>query len=653
MWKRLASVIEAEIARLEKIELLDKEAADHRAFAEDRARLFVGRRSMLDTIASYLQDADRHPLGVWGESGSGKSALMAKAIADCESRIVDCEIVFRFIGATPASSDGRSLLESLCRQITRTYGGDEETIPTDYKELVKEFGERLNVATRQKPLIVFLDALDQLSDADHARSLIWLSAELPEHVRPVVSTLPGECKTAIERKLPSASLKKLAPMPKEEADDLLKAWLSEAGRTLQPDQRREVLSKFALSAIAEGETSGAKKEHGMPLYLKLAFEEARRWKSYTQIVPLTPTNPGRKARRLHVQSDLCACAMTYEQDSKSENAPCIAFASFSPDAKILITASLEGVLAEWDASTGQRVRVLLDPDGIDDAPAPSVFSIVDGQEVEAEFRLERLSECMRGSSLLSVCFSPDGQYFAVGAANGAVVVWNTESRGELLYWLAHQSPAHPSEVVALDISPDGQWLAAGSSEQGGTSLRVWKLWEARPAIGNEAFSDGGHVCGVSSVCFSPDSCFLVAGGFTLSGYTGPLIYSLETKQRVGSLLYDMTHALQYSPDGKLIATGDDFGTVSTWDVETRTRIHKMRAHRRFVTSVHFSPDGRRLASGSRDGGVKIWDVGTGDQLEEYSFEGIILAFRFSVDGRVLYVAEAAKGSDHPNIHRLA
>lgn len=291
-WKRLASVIEDEIARLEKIELLDKEAADHRAFAEDRARLFVGRRSMLDTIATYLQGADLHPLAVWGESGSGKSALMAKAIADCESRIADREIVFRFIGATPASSDGRSLLESLCRQITRTYGGDEAAIPTDYRELVKEFSERLKLATPQKPLIVFLDALDQLSDADHARNLIWLPAELPEHVRLVVSTLPGECKTAIERKLPSASLKKLEPMPREEADELLKAWLSEAGRTLQPPQREEVLRKFALSAIAEGETSGAKKEHGMPLYLKLAFEEARRWKSYTPVVELTPSIPG-------------------------------------------------------------------------------------------------------------------------------------------------------------------------------------------------------------------------------------------------------------------------------------------------------------------------------------------------------------------------
>jgi NACHT domain- and WD repeat-containing protein len=290
VWKRLATVIEEEIKRLKSIEPLEKEIADHDAFAEDRARVFIGRRSMLDEIARYLDGSDRQPLAVWGESGSGKSALMAKAVANFESRIANRAIAYRFIGATPASSDGRSLLESLCRQVTRIYGGDEATIPTDYRELVKEFGGRLQLATAQKPLIVFLDALDQLSNADHARNLIWLPAELPEHVRLVVSTLPGECKTALERKLSSA-LVKLEPMPREEAEELLETWLTEAGRALQGPQRDEVLGKFEASAAAAEEGSTADKG-GMPLYLKLAFEEARRWKSYTPAVDLAPDIAG-------------------------------------------------------------------------------------------------------------------------------------------------------------------------------------------------------------------------------------------------------------------------------------------------------------------------------------------------------------------------
>ena len=291
VWRRLARVILEEIARLEKIEVLEKEITDHKEFAENRARSFIGRESLLKTILDYVGRDDRHPLGVWGESGSGKSALMAKAIADCESRIANCEIVARFIGATPASSDARSLLESVCRQVTRIYGADEATIPTDYKELVKELPQRLALAKSDQPLVVFLDALDQLSDADHARNLIWLPSELPEHVRLVVSTLPGECKTTLERKIPS-SLVKLEPMPQEEGAELLEAWLTEAGRTLQSSQKSEVLTKFAASAETAEQRSGTTEKAGMPLYLKLAFEEARRWKSYSAAVDLAKDIPG-------------------------------------------------------------------------------------------------------------------------------------------------------------------------------------------------------------------------------------------------------------------------------------------------------------------------------------------------------------------------
>jgi hypothetical protein len=49
----------------------------------------------------------------------------------------------------------------------------------------------------------------------------------------------------------------------------LDRWLVEAGRTLQPQQREEVIAKF--------------KGCPMPLYLKLAFEEACRWKSHYPI----------------------------------------------------------------------------------------------------------------------------------------------------------------------------------------------------------------------------------------------------------------------------------------------------------------------------------------------------------------------------------
>src|SRR5207248_992317 len=102
--------------------------------------------------------------------------------------------------------------------------------------------------------------------------------ELPEHVRLVVATLPGECLAALERKGLAARLLELEPMLPEEGRALLDFWLQDAGRALQAHQRQEVLRKF--------------ERNGLPLYLKLAFEEARLWRSYTAQPALSPDIPG-------------------------------------------------------------------------------------------------------------------------------------------------------------------------------------------------------------------------------------------------------------------------------------------------------------------------------------------------------------------------
>ena len=67
------------------------------------------------------------------------------------------------IRATPASSDGRSLLDSLCREISRAYQADESDVPSEYNDLAVELGKRMELANADRPLILFLDALDQLS----------------------------------------------------------------------------------------------------------------------------------------------------------------------------------------------------------------------------------------------------------------------------------------------------------------------------------------------------------------------------------------------------------------------------------------------------------------------------------------------------------
>jgi len=255
---------EEEVVHIHPDEALDAEGLAHRKFAEERLRFFVGRTEMLAKIAGYLTDSARRSLVIVGAGGTGKSALMARAIQQTQKDHPKAEIVYRFIGATPGSSDGRSLLDSLCREISRRYKVDEADVPTDYRDLVTELGKRMQLASADRPLILFLDSLDQLSTSQDARNLIWLPNELPEGVSVIASTRPEEPLKALRSK--QAREETLGGLSRHEGDDLLSQWLASVRRALQEPQRKEVLDQFEQSK-------------GNPLYLKLAFEEARLWTS--------------------------------------------------------------------------------------------------------------------------------------------------------------------------------------------------------------------------------------------------------------------------------------------------------------------------------------------------------------------------------------
>jgi NACHT domain- and WD repeat-containing protein len=298
----LKAIINREIAEFKQRPTLEHEREAHREFAEERYRHFVGRQDVLERIDGYLADPTANrPLVIHGVSGCGKTALMAEAFRRLEESLPSTlssrpsTLVFRFIGATPGSSDLRTLLGDLCRE----FGVQE--IPQDMNELVRAFRSQLSTEqsgggqdeakqppTDQRPIVLFLDALDQLNPADNARILYWMPRELKPNVKLVVSVLEtqpdADDRTRREdpydlaRRIWPQSLVEIGPLDEASAAGLLDAWLAEAGRTLQPEQRAEVLGKFAHCPL--------------PLYLKLAAEEARRWRSWEGVQPLSGTVEG-------------------------------------------------------------------------------------------------------------------------------------------------------------------------------------------------------------------------------------------------------------------------------------------------------------------------------------------------------------------------
>ncbi|MBE0685933.1 MAG: DUF4062 domain-containing protein, partial [Anaerolineaceae bacterium] len=278
VYRDLSKIVLDEIAQFGKVNQLDREIAAHDAFCQERVRHFFGRVNVLKSIADHLRSGDHYSQVVWGESGCGKSALMAQAALQTRQSWPNAKLIFRFIGATPESSNGRALLASLCHQISQAYGAEESSIPFEYKKLVEEFPKRLALATKTKPLILFIDALDQLSSTDNAHNLNWLPVQMPANVKVVLSTLPGEGLQVLTGKLPGRKIIEMTGLSAAEGQAILHAWLKETNRALRPVQKQYFLARFS--------------QCGLPLYLKLAFEEARHWKSYDVNTSLPTDIPG-------------------------------------------------------------------------------------------------------------------------------------------------------------------------------------------------------------------------------------------------------------------------------------------------------------------------------------------------------------------------
>ena len=82
------------------------------------------------------------------------------------SKSVTPVCILRFLGTSPDSSSIIPLLHSLCEQICINYEAERADIPGELSPLVLHFKKLLMLATHDKPLIIFLDSLDQLSGAN-------------------------------------------------------------------------------------------------------------------------------------------------------------------------------------------------------------------------------------------------------------------------------------------------------------------------------------------------------------------------------------------------------------------------------------------------------------------------------------------------------
>lgn len=257
LWK----VIDRRFPRKEVPSALEMERMDHEAFAAARRKVYIRKEDYLRRLDGHM-DSDGPPLVLIGESGCGKSALIANWAKEYRERHPEVFMVTHFIGGTAESADYVHLLRRVMEEIGERYepvreGQGEGAIPSDPKKIVEAFPLWLAKAAARGKFILILDALNQLEDRDNAPDLGWLPAYFPPNIRVILSTLPGRSMDALKRRGWSA-IKVEGFKGIDERVRFIKEYLEQYSRDLGPNRTRR------LAEAPQTEN---------PLYLRALLEE--------------------------------------------------------------------------------------------------------------------------------------------------------------------------------------------------------------------------------------------------------------------------------------------------------------------------------------------------------------------------------------------
>lgn len=354
--------------------------------------------------------------------------------------------------------------------------------------------------------------------------------------------------------------------------------------------------------------------------------------------------------------------------------------AFSPDSKMVAGTYRNGEIQVWDINTGEELFSFLTghlaaPGVLTFSPDSKILAVRQGSAIQLWDALtytQLPNHIDTNDRHAALVFSPDGSsvtsakaftftketrqfanetldVFAKESVLGILSVWDTHigdklsdfqvgiTRGEIpeLSGQIRRSGKATSTMKPVIFSQDGYMIATVLNSEDATkdyrfTVLLWDVWEdPRRQL---HFTLKGHTDKINALAFTPNGKMIASG----SDDGTIRLWDTSTGTQVLSLASGKTNALAFSMDGKILASINNSVSIQLWDVGTGTQLTSLKAQDDSATVLAFSTDSKILASGSTDGTIRLWDISTGNELT--TFKGHINqvnALSFSPAGKML------------------
>ena len=353
---------------------------------------------------------------------------------------------------------------------------------------------------------------------------------------------------------------------------------------------------------------------------------------------------------------------------------------FSPDSKTVARANQNGEIQVWDVNTGEELSSFKTKHthGSTTLAFSSGSSILASGQGKTTIRLwdtfnftELSDRIDTDTGIITMVLSPNGGTLTgvsgftlkiksgidsiIESVHGRLHVWETHTGNKLseVPVESHKGdvPEHPEANFngfssigmygSTVFSKNGHMLATAINKRGDHMLLTnpnseWAdnqftvhLW-AVPYEKSHATLKG-HTKKINVLAFTPNGKMIASG----SDDGTIRVWDTSTGTQMLSIPSRKTNSLAFSEDGKILASSDPVN-IQLWDVGTGTQLKSLKAENDSVTVLAFSTDSDVLACGNRDGIIRLWDLSTGNELT--TFKGHvdrINALSFSSDGKML------------------